>query len=125
MGKVIYCKNVNGFFVFLGGKENIFGRKRICRKRQGRDKNDKRRSDGRKSGRWFHNTANGATASALVYSISETAKLNHFRPYYYFKYIFTELPNFCDEQGNIDSTKLDDLMPWSDKLLEECRKPRR
>ena len=35
------------------------------------------------------------------------------------------LPNFCDEQGNIDSTKLDDLMPWSDKLPEECRKPRR
>lgn len=37
----------------------------------------------------------------------------------------TELPNFCDEQGNIDSTKLDDLMPWSDKLPDECRKPRR
>lgn len=73
----------------------------------------------------FHNTANGATASALVYSISETAKLNHLRPYYYFKYILTELPNFCDEQGNIDSTKLDDLMPWSDKLPEECRKLRR
>ena len=73
----------------------------------------------------FHNTANGATASALVYSISETAKLNNLRPYYYFKYILTELPNFCDEQRNIDSTKLDDLMPWSDKLPEECRKPRR
>lgn len=73
----------------------------------------------------FHNTANGAAASALVYSISETAKLNNLRPYYYFKYILTELPNFCDEQGNIDSTKLVDLMPWSDKLPEECRKPRR
>ena len=73
----------------------------------------------------LHNTANGATASALVYSISETAKLNHLRPYYYFKYILTELPNFCDEQGNIDSTKLDDLMPWSDKLPEEYRKQRR
>lgn len=73
----------------------------------------------------FHNTANGAVASALVYSISETAKLNNLRPYYYFKYILTELPNFCDEQGNIDSTKLDNLMPWSDKLPEECRKPRR
>ena len=73
----------------------------------------------------FHNTANGTTASALVYSISETAKLNHPQPYYYFKYILTELPNFCDEQGNIDSTKLYDLMPWSDKLPEECRKQRR
>ena len=28
MKKVIYCKNVNGFFSFLGGKESIFGRKR-------------------------------------------------------------------------------------------------
>ena len=73
----------------------------------------------------FHNTANGAAASALVYSISETAKLNNFRPYYYFKYILTELPNFRDKQGNIDSRKLDDLMSWSDKLPDECRKPRR
>ena len=40
----------------------------------------------------FHNTANGAAASAMVYSISETAKLNNLRPYYYFKYILTELP---------------------------------
>lgn len=73
----------------------------------------------------FHNTANGDTESALVYSISETVKLNNLRPYYYFKYILTGLPKSCDEQGNIDSTKLDDMMPWSDKLPEECRKPRR
>ena len=33
----------------------------------------------------FHNTAKGASASAMVYSISETAKLNNLRPYYYFK----------------------------------------
>ena len=40
----------------------------------------------------FHNAAKGAGASALVYSISETAKLNNLRPYYYFRYILTELP---------------------------------
>ena len=45
----------------------------------------------------FHNTAKGAGASALVYSISETAKLNNLRPYYYFRYIVTELPKCCDE----------------------------
>jgi hypothetical protein len=73
----------------------------------------------------FHNTANGANASALVYSISETAKLNNLRPYYYFKYILTELPKLCDKKGNIDPAKLDDLMPWSEELPEECRKPRR
>jgi hypothetical protein len=73
----------------------------------------------------FHNTANGATASARVYSISETAKLNNLRPYNYFKYILTELPNLCDEKRNIDPAKLNYLMPWSKDLPEECRKPRR
>lgn len=73
----------------------------------------------------FHNTANGASASASVYSISETAKLNNLRPYYYFKYILTELPKLCDEKGNIEPAKLDYLMPWSDSLPEECRKSRR
>ena len=73
----------------------------------------------------FHNTANGASSSALVYSISETAKLNHLCPYYYFRYILTELPKHCDEKGNIDPAELDYLMPWSESLPEECRKPRR
>jgi hypothetical protein len=73
----------------------------------------------------FHNTANGASASALVYSISETAKLNNLRPYHYFKYILTELPKLCDEKGNIDPAELDYLMPWSENLPDECRKPRR
>ena len=73
----------------------------------------------------FHNTARGANASALVYSISETAKLNELRPYQYFEYILTELPKRCDEKGNIDPNDLDDLMPWSKSLPEKCRKPRR
>jgi len=73
----------------------------------------------------FHNTAKGATASALVYSISETAKLNDLRPYNYFKYILTELPKHCDQKGNIEPAELDYLMPWSDQLPKECRKPRR
>ena len=73
----------------------------------------------------FHNTANGANSSAQVYSISETAKLNHLRPYYYFRYILTELPKHCDEKGNIDPAELDYLMPCSESLPEECRKPRR
>lgn len=73
----------------------------------------------------FHNTKRGATASAMVYSISETAKLNELKPYYYFKYVLTELPKLCDENGNIDPADLDYLMPWSESLPEECRKIRR
>ncbi len=72
----------------------------------------------------FHNTARGAEASTLVYSISETAKLNNLRLYYYFRHILTELPKLCDKKGNIDLAKLDILMPWSSsEFLEKCRKP--
>lgn len=73
----------------------------------------------------FHNTAREAGTSALVYSISKTAKLNNLRPYYYFRHILTELPKYCDEKGNIDSEKLDHLMTWAEELPEECWKPRR
>lgn len=73
----------------------------------------------------FFDSIRGAKASASVYSISETAKLNNLRPYNYFKYLLTELPKFSDEEGNIDISKLDPLMPWATELPDECRKSRR
>lgn len=73
----------------------------------------------------FHDSVKGASASAVIYSLSETAKLNNLRPYHYFKHLLTELPKLCDDEGNIDSTKLDHLLPWSTELPKECRKPRR
>ena len=73
----------------------------------------------------FHDSVMGAQASAIIYSISETAKLNNLRPYYYFKHLLTELPKLCDEKGNIDSAKLEHLLPWAKELPVECRKPRR
>ena len=73
----------------------------------------------------FHDSIMGAQASAVIYSLSETAKLNNLRPYYYFKHLLTELPNLCDEKGKIEPAKLDDLLPWSEALPAECRKPRR
>lgn len=71
----------------------------------------------------FHDSVKGARASAIIYSISETAKLNNLRPYYYFNYLLTELPRLCDEKGTIDTAKLEHLLPWSPELPEECRKP--
>ncbi len=71
----------------------------------------------------FHDSVKGAQASAVIYSISETAKLNNLRPYYYFNYLLTELPKLCDEKGTIDTAKLDHLLPWAPELPEECRKP--
>lgn len=73
----------------------------------------------------FHDSVMGAQASAVIYSISETAKLNNLRPYYYFKHLLTELPKLCDEEGNIEPAKLDFLLPWAKELPDECRKPRR
>ena len=73
----------------------------------------------------FHDSIKGAQASAVIYSLSETAKLNDLRPYYYFKHLLTELPKLCDDKGNIDSAKLDALLPWSAELPTECRKTRR
>ena len=73
----------------------------------------------------FHDAIMGAQTSAVIYSLSETAKLNNLRPYYYFKHLLTELPNLCDEEGNIEPAKLEHLLPWSKELLDECRKLRR
>ena len=72
----------------------------------------------------FHDSIQGAQASAVIYSISETAQLNNLRPYYYFKHLLTELPKLCDEKGNIDPAKLDQLMPRAEEIHEKCRKPR-
>ena len=73
----------------------------------------------------FCNTERGAQASANIHSISETAKLNNLRPLKYFEYILTQLPYRCDDKGKIDPDKIEDLMPWSAKIPEDCRKKNR
>ncbi|MFR4513055.1 MAG: IS66 family transposase, partial [Clostridium sp.] len=66
-------------------------------------------------------TVEGAQASAIVYSIAETAKANNLKPYQYFEYLLTELPERISRKK--DSTfSVDDLMPWSPKLPMSCRK---
>lgn len=66
-------------------------------------------------------TIHGAEASGTVYSIVETAKANGLKPYEYMKHLLEVIPQHMDDT-NLDF--LDDLMPWSDKLPEECRKVR-
>ena len=73
----------------------------------------------------FINSIRGADASAVIYSISETAKLNHLNPYFYFRYILTELAERYKQKGGLDPSELDDLLPWSEQLPEICRKPER
>ena len=70
------------------------------------------------------NTIKGAQASAVCYSIAESAKMNNLRPYMYYKHLLSELPYRMDADGDIDPATLDDLMPWSTSLPKECYKRR-
>jgi hypothetical protein len=64
-------------------------------------------------------TIRGASSSAVLYSIVETAKANNLRLYEYIKYLLEVIPEHMDDH---DLKFLDDLMPWSDRLPEEIRK---
>lgn len=67
-------------------------------------------------------TINGANASAIIYSIAETAKANNLKPYDYFEYLLTELPEHLDDT---DRSFMDNLLPWSSNLPEHIRKVKR
>ena len=56
----------------------------------------------------FSNTASGANASAVLYSIIETAKCNGLTPFNYLMYLLEELPKVPDD--------LEPLMPWNVEL---------
>ena len=56
----------------------------------------------------FATSVKGAEAVADWYSIIETAKLNGLEPYYYLKYLLTELPVYQREKKDIEA-----LLPWN------------
>ena len=60
----------------------------------------------------FSTSANGARASANLYSLVMTCRANDINPYYYFQHLFTELPKRKSEDD------LTDLMPWNLDLGE-------
>ena len=84
-----------------------------------------RSASGRRTG-CSSNTVKGAKASAIAYGLAESTKANNLKPYPYFKLLLSELPERMGmgEQGNIDPSTLDDLMPWAEVLPEECYKRR-
>ena len=67
-------------------------------------------------------TVHGAQASAILYSIVETAKANDLNIYNYFKHLLTEIPKHMDDT---DLSFLDPLLPWSKQLPAECRKKKK
>ena len=64
-------------------------------------------------------TIAGAKSSAIIYSIAETAKANHLKPYDYFEYLLTEIPKHMEDK---DLSFCEDLLPWSPALPDNCRK---
>ena len=66
-------------------------------------------------------TIAGAEASAIMFSMSETARANNLKPYRYFKYLLDELPKHMKDDHR-DMSFLDDLLPWSETLPPEIRK---
>ena len=65
----------------------------------------------------FANTAKGATSSANIYSIVETAKANKLVVEKYLVYLFDNLSKIDIS----DSESLEDLMPWSNKIPENMK----
>ena len=65
----------------------------------------------------FSKSPKGATASAIVYSIVETAKANNPSPFHYLNYVFEALPNIDSE----DHRELDALLPWSESLPSDIK----
>ena len=64
-------------------------------------------------------TIHGAEASAVIYSLVETTKANNLKIYEYLKHLLTEIPKHIDDTS---MDFLEDLLPWSEKLPEECHK---
>lgn len=60
----------------------------------------------------------GAKSSAIIYSITETAKANNLNPFRYLAHVLTVLK---DHQDDTDYSFIEELLPWSDQLPEICR----
>ena len=65
----------------------------------------------------FANTAKGATASAKLYSIIETAKANKVVVEKYLVYLFDNLLNIDSD----NSEALENLMPWANNLPDNLK----
>ena len=66
----------------------------------------------------FANTPRGAKASAIIYSMIETAKENGLIPFKYLSYLFEQLPQLADPRN---PEALDELIPWSPSIPLTCR----
>ena len=66
----------------------------------------------------FADTVDGARASAVAYSIIETAQANGLNPYQYLLHLFTVLPTVLTKNPDADMSP---FFPWADEMKEKCR----
>ena len=64
----------------------------------------------------FAYSPDGAKASAIIYSVVETAKANGLVPYKYLEFLFETLPNIPKE-------RFSDCLPWNPLVKELCIAP--
>lgn len=62
-------------------------------------------------------SSNGAKASAMLYSIVETARANNLNPYKYFELLLTEIPEHMEDKNQ---KFIDELLPWAPRIQKEC-----
>lgn len=62
-------------------------------------------------------SSKGANASAMIFSLAETAKANGLNTYQYFELLLTEIPKHMKDT-NLNF--LNDLLPWSKKVQKLC-----
>lgn len=63
----------------------------------------------------FHDTVDGAEASAIVYSLVESARANHLNIYQYLYTVLLYMPDYINKPDGIE-----DMMPWSEFMKERC-----
>ena len=64
----------------------------------------------------FHDTVKGAKASAIIYSLIETAKANNINILKYLETVLTFMPQ---AKGNVKMIEM--LLPWSPQMKERCK----
>ena len=63
----------------------------------------------------FHTSVAGANASAVMYSMIETAKANNLNVFQYLYMVLLYMPDYKNEPEGIEQ-----LLPWSDFMKEHC-----
>ena len=68
------------------------------------------------------NSPKDAEASAVIYSIVETARANHLNVQSYLEYVLTRLAEHADDN---DRSFIADLLPWSKAAQKKYHSPKK